>query len=100
MDIDKEKIFAVIKENTLRILPDARPEDIEIDDAAIAHVHRFRADGRGQQKQDEARGSADHDFQINEEAGEAIQSGWQRRSNPFLFFWNEQGARFLAVTAA
>jgi polyketide biosynthesis acyl carrier protein len=31
MDIDKEKIFAVIKENTLRILPDARPEDIEID---------------------------------------------------------------------
>jgi polyketide biosynthesis acyl carrier protein len=31
MDIDKEKIFAVIKENTLRILPDARPEEIEID---------------------------------------------------------------------
>jgi polyketide biosynthesis acyl carrier protein len=31
MDVDKEKIFAVIKENTLRILPDARPEDIEID---------------------------------------------------------------------
>ena len=31
MDIDKEKIFAVIKENTLRILPDAHPEDIEID---------------------------------------------------------------------
>jgi polyketide biosynthesis acyl carrier protein len=31
MDIDKENIFAVIKENTLRILPDARPEDIEID---------------------------------------------------------------------
>jgi polyketide biosynthesis acyl carrier protein len=31
MDIDKEKIFAVIKENTLSILPDARPEDIQID---------------------------------------------------------------------
>jgi polyketide biosynthesis acyl carrier protein len=31
MDIDKEKIFAVIKENTLRILPDARPEEIQID---------------------------------------------------------------------
>jgi polyketide biosynthesis acyl carrier protein len=31
MDVDKEKIFAVIKENTLRILPDAHPEDIKID---------------------------------------------------------------------
>jgi len=31
MDVDKEKIFAVIKENTLRILPEARPEDVKID---------------------------------------------------------------------
>jgi polyketide biosynthesis acyl carrier protein len=31
MDLDKEKIFAVIRENTLRTLPDARPEDVKID---------------------------------------------------------------------
>jgi polyketide biosynthesis acyl carrier protein len=31
MDLDKEKIFSVIKENTLRTLPDAHPEDVKID---------------------------------------------------------------------
>lgn len=31
MSIDKEKIFAVIKANTLRVLPDVRSDDITID---------------------------------------------------------------------
>jgi polyketide biosynthesis acyl carrier protein len=31
MPIDKDKIFAVLKENTLRILPDVVPNDVTID---------------------------------------------------------------------
>jgi polyketide biosynthesis acyl carrier protein len=31
MSIDKEKIFAVIKANTLKVLPDVRPDDVTID---------------------------------------------------------------------
>jgi len=31
MPIDKEKIFAVLKENTLRTLPDVVPNDVTID---------------------------------------------------------------------
>jgi polyketide biosynthesis acyl carrier protein len=31
MSIDKEKIFAVIKANTLKVLPDVCPDDVTID---------------------------------------------------------------------